>query len=74
MKAYLVTTGTIFGLIVVAHVVRIVAENPSLATDPWFLALTVAAGGLSGWAGVLLRRASRTGGGSSGSRTGGDPR
>ena len=33
MKAYIVTTGTLFGLIVVAHVLRIVAE-PHLAADP----------------------------------------
>ena len=42
MKAYIVTTGTLFGLIVVAHVLRIVAE-PHLAADPWYILLTAAA-------------------------------
>ena len=49
MKAYIVTTGTLFGLIVVAHVLRIVAE-PHLATDPWYILLTAAAAGMSVWA------------------------
>ena len=49
MKAYIVTTGTLFGLIVVAHVLRIVAE-PQLATDPWYILLTAAAAGMSVWA------------------------
>ena len=54
MKAYLITTGTVFGLITVAHVVRIVVEGPRLATDPIFVLLTLAAGGLSLWAWRLL--------------------
>ncbi len=49
MKAYIVTTGTLFGLIVVAHVLRIVAE-PHLAADPWYILLTAAAAGMSVWA------------------------
>ena len=49
MKAFLVTAGAVFGLIVVAHIARIVVE-PDKASDPWFLALTVVAGGLSAWA------------------------
>ena len=49
MKAYIVTTGTLFGLIVVAHVLRIVAE-PHLAADPWYILLTAAAAGMGVWA------------------------
>ena len=49
MKAYIVTTGTLFGLIVVAHLLRIVAE-PHLAADPWYILLTAAAAGMSVWA------------------------
>ena len=35
MKAFLITAGVVFGLIVVAHVFR-VAEEPQMAKDPWF--------------------------------------
>ena len=54
MKAYIVTTGTLFGLIVVAHLLRVVAEPP-LATDPWYILLTAAAAGISVWAWRLVR-------------------
>jgi hypothetical protein len=60
MKAYLVATGAVFGLIALAHVARIVAE-PDLATDPGFLLLTVAAAALFLWAAYLLRRRPRHG-------------
>ena len=49
MKAYIVTTGTLFGLIVVAHLLRILAE-PHLAADPRYILLTAAAAGMSVWA------------------------
>ena len=55
MKAYLLVTGTIFGLILTAHLWRILAEGPRLARDPWFVLLTVAAGALCGWAWRLAR-------------------
>ncbi len=55
MRTYVMTTGVIFGLLVVAHVWRMIAESASLATDPWYLLITVAAGLLSLWALVLLR-------------------
>ena len=56
MRTYVMTTGVIFGLLVVAHVWRMIAESASLATDPWYLVITVAAGLLSLWAVLLLRR------------------
>ena len=37
MKAYLVTTGTLFALLALVHLWRIIAEWPRLATDPWFI-------------------------------------
>ena len=55
MKAYLMTTGAIFGLIALAHLWRIVAE--SSAAEPLFILLTIVAAGLSVWAWFLLRRA-----------------
>src|SRR5437870_2362616 len=36
MKAYLITTGTLFGLIAVLHLVRAIEERSLLATDPWY--------------------------------------
>ena len=60
MKCYLITTGTVFGLITVAHVWRALAEGPHLATDPVFLLLTVASAGLCVWACRLLRLNSRS--------------
>ena len=60
MKAYLITTGVIFGLIVVAHIWRMVEENPALAKDPAYIGLTLIAAGLCVWACRLLRLMSRT--------------
>jgi hypothetical protein len=60
MKGYLITTGTIFGLITVAHVWRMIAESPRLAADPWYLLLTLLAGALCVWALRLLRVAARS--------------
>ena len=57
MKAYVMTTGAVFGLITVAHLLRIIAEGPHLAADPWFVLLTVLSGTLCLWAWRLLRLA-----------------
>jgi len=54
MKAYIATTGTIFGLIVLAHIARIAAEGPALAKDPFYIVITLATVGLAAWAGRLL--------------------
>jgi len=59
MKAYLITTGTVFGLIVLAHIWRAFAEGAHVATDPVFVLLTLLAAGLSLWAWRLLGRSSR---------------
>lgn len=55
MNAYLITTCIVFGLVTIAHLWRIVAESPRLATDPVYLLLTVLAAGLCVWALRLLR-------------------
>ena len=49
MKVFLATIGTVFALIVIAHIARIVAE-PGTAHEPWFWVLTVVAAALSAWA------------------------
>lgn len=59
MKAYLVTTGTLFALLVLVHVWRIIEEGPRLARDPWFIGISVAAVGLCLWAWRLLRLPTR---------------
>ena len=59
MKVYVMTTGAIFGLITVAHVLRIIAEGSHLLRDPWYVLLTVAAATLCLWASRLLRLTAR---------------
>jgi len=59
MKAYLVTTGTVFGLITAAHLARMVAEWPHHATEPLYLLLTAVSAGLCAWAWSLFRRLTR---------------
>jgi hypothetical protein len=55
MKAYVITTGTLFGLLAVAHAWRIVEEGPRVAKDPWFVSFTVLAVGLCLWSWRVLR-------------------
>jgi hypothetical protein len=61
VKAYLVTTGTVFGLITVAHIWRVITESTALARDPWFILVTLLAAGLCAWAFRLLRPGGRAG-------------
>jgi hypothetical protein len=60
MKAYLITTGTLFALITLAHVLRVIAEGARMAKDPFFIALTLLAAGLSFWAWRLVLRSRRS--------------
>jgi hypothetical protein len=53
MTAFLIIVGSVFALIVMAHVARIFVE-PQMAREPWFWLLTVIAAALSGWAWRLL--------------------
>ena len=59
MKAYVGTTGAVFGLLTIAHVWRVAEEGMHLARDPWFLLITIAAGTLCLWSWRLLRAFSR---------------
>ena len=60
MKAYLLVTGTLFGLIAIAHFLKSIAQRDQLATAPGsFLAMAalgVLAAALSVWAWCLLRK------------------
>jgi len=60
MKAYVMTTGAVFGLLVVAHIWRVIEEGPALAKNPWYIAITFAAAALCFWAWRLLRLISRS--------------
>lgn len=58
MKLYLIATGIVFALVVVAHAARIVVEGTGPLSDPVFLIGTIAALALCGWAVALLRQGS----------------
>ena len=60
MKAYLVATGSLFGVLTVLHVWRIIEEGPQLARNPWWILITIAAAALAVWAWRLLRLAARS--------------
>ena len=59
MKPYLATTGTIFGLLAVMHVLRAIDERQSYSTNPVeffsMAALGLVAAALSVWAWRLFR-------------------
>ena len=57
MKAYLITTGSVFALIVASHIVRFITEGGALR-EPFLWILTFLAAGLSVWAFRLLRLSS----------------
>ena len=60
MKAYVTTTGVVFGLVTAVHVWRAVEEGSHLLTDAWFLLATAVAAALSLWAWLVLRRLPRS--------------
>jgi hypothetical protein len=57
MKAYLIVTGALFGLVGIAHLLRLFLEGHPLS-DSWFLgsnlALFVIGAGIAFWAARLL--------------------
>jgi hypothetical protein len=63
MRGYLATTGVIFALLALAHVLRTIAEWSRLATDPGFIlegpGIGVAAAALCFWSWRLLRVSAR---------------
>lgn len=50
MKAYVITSGTIFGLLTLAHLLRIFAEGMHLVRDPVYVLITALAAALCLWA------------------------
>jgi len=55
MKAYIMITGAVFGLLVVAHIWRAIEEGPGVVKNPFYIIITIAAAGLCLWAWRLLR-------------------
>jgi hypothetical protein len=53
MKAFLVTAGGVFGLVVVVHLYRMTIE-PNLVHDPFFWLITAVSAALSVWAWRLV--------------------
>jgi hypothetical protein len=58
MKAYLATTGILFVLLTVAHIVRAFQET-NLVREPWFWLVTVVPAILAVWALRLYRQTAR---------------
>jgi H+/Cl- antiporter ClcA len=58
LKTYVLIAGVTFGLLTLAHIWRIIVE-PNLATDPWFILITLASAGLCVGAWWVARRTSR---------------
>jgi len=59
MKAYLVTTGLVFALIIGAHIARLFAEGVQLAKEPVFVLTTILSVAMAAWAWRLLLRLPR---------------
>jgi uncharacterized membrane protein len=59
MKAYVITSGGIFAVLTIAHIMRIAMENRHLVTDPVFILITLGSATLSIWAWRVLRRSNR---------------
>jgi hypothetical protein len=55
VKAYVLTSGLLFGLLTLVHVWRVMEEGPGLASDPWYVLITLVAAALCVWAFRLLR-------------------
>lgn len=50
MKAYVMTTGALFALLVVVHIWRGVAEGGSMLRDPYYICVTLLCAALAAWA------------------------
>ena len=59
MRAYILITGVLFGLLTAVHLWRVFAEGSQVMRDPFFSISTVIAAGLCLWAWWLTRPSSR---------------
>jgi hypothetical protein len=60
MKAYVLVTGIVFALIVIAHILRIAAEGVHLVTEPSFALTSLLSIALFLWAALLYRKILRS--------------
>ena len=60
MRTYIVTTGVLFGVITIAHILRMISEKPHLAEEFWYLSLTAVSAALCLWAFLLLKKSKRS--------------
>ena len=60
MKAYVIVTGLLLVLLVVAHVLRVFQEGINVARDPWFLFTTAASFSICFWSWRMWRQLSHT--------------
>ncbi|HKE93230.1 MAG TPA: hypothetical protein VKB34_02905 [Povalibacter sp.] len=59
MRAYVITTGIVFGLLIVAHIAHVVSDGPQALKDPFFMLSSLIAVGLCAWScRLIMRRAS----------------
>lgn len=65
MRAYVVATGVLFGLIVIAHIARLVAEGTDAFRSPVFVVASLLAIGMVAWSVLVLLRLRRKSGGNS---------
>ena len=59
MKAYVLTSGIVFALVVAAHIARVVAEGPRLLVQPTFALTSVLSLVLTVWAWRMFRGLTR---------------
>jgi hypothetical protein len=55
MKTYVITTGSLFGLLVLVHLWRAVVEGPHLATRPEYVVVTALAAAMCVWSWRVYR-------------------
>lgn len=55
MRAYVMSTGSLFAVLTIVHVWRWIEEGSHVITDPWFIGITLVAIGFVAWAWRLLR-------------------
>lgn len=56
MRAYVITSGVIFALLVLAHLARIAIDGPGVLSDVFFVVATLIAGALAVWAWRVARQ------------------
>jgi hypothetical protein len=64
MKTYVMTTGVLFGLLTLAHLWRVIEEGTHLATDPWYVLVTLITAVMCVWAWRVLKGSARSRGAS----------